>query len=171
MKTLLLILLLASLSAEAAKSATQQESKPSFSSEASPQSLQQDMATVNGYFDAVRDRKQGNASLANDRDPFQVTPELRSRSERRQSAKSLALPMQGSVADLSNIHIKAIVVSLTPFAVLSIEEGVGKTRDMVVHENELLQLGDGGLMRVRSIKRDGVTLHTGPSESDVVLIK
>lgn len=164
-----------------------------------PPALGRDMAAVEGYFDAVRQRQSGSklpspsrgegpgvgvaatepatrkpaTATRQERDPFQVTPELRSRSERRQAIKALALatPGGGGGEPLPPIQIKALALGASRFAVLAVEESAGKTRDLVVREGERLQFGDAGVVRVRGIGRDGVILHTGPGEEDVVLLK
>jgi hypothetical protein len=142
--------------------------------------LRHDMATIDGYFDAVRQRQGSGGSLAKpaadgrERDPFQVTPELRSRSERRQAARTLAIAAPGLSAGgepLPPIRIKALALGSGRFAVLAVEEGGGKVRDIVVRLGERLQFGDGGVVRVRGISQDGVILHTGPGDEDVVLLK
>lgn len=142
-----------------------------------PADLRRDMQTIEGYYDAVRGRQGAtlHTPAQAERDPFQVTPELRSRSERRKAAKALAIAAPGFEAGggepLPNMRVKALALGARNFAVLSVEEASGKFRDMVVRTGELLQFADSGLIRVRRIDRDGVLLQTGPQEQDVVLLK
>lgn len=168
-----------------------------------PPELRRDMATVNGYFDAVRQRQgkapagaaaapaearpgqkapaeAGRKAVAgsnqqavagSERDPFQVTPELRSRGERRQAAKSIAQFTPGGGGEpLPPMRVKAKALGQRSFAVLAVGES-GKERDLVVRKGEPLQFEGHGRVYVLDIDRDGVLVGSGPDDQDKVLLK
>jgi hypothetical protein len=110
--------------------------------------------------------------MAPERDPFDVTPELRNRRGQRQAEVGANLfPSTGG--QLPPMTIKAIFTGTEPVALVLVkpERGQGRASLVRLREGDTLTLDDGTNIRVRAIRPGVVSLQTGPNPNDEYLLR
>ncbi|TCP01511.1 hypothetical protein EV684_109150 [Rubrivivax gelatinosus] len=123
-----------------------------------PPALRQGLRTIQDYADAVQAQRRGPAGA--ERDPFQVTPELRQRRPGR-PGPAAALPATAALA--SGWRVLALVLGERPRALLGpeAEAPAARWRERLVAEGDELEMPEGGLARVLRIDAQGVQLQIG----------
>ncbi|MBZ8141665.1 hypothetical protein CLD22_17380 [Rubrivivax gelatinosus] len=124
-----------------------------------PPSVQQGLRVMQDYAAAVQAQRRG-AAAAPERDPFQVTPELRQRRAGRAGGPA-ALPATAALA--TGWRVLAIARTDRTRALLGPDtEGPSQRwRERLVAEGDELELPDGGVARVLRIDAQGVQLQIG----------
>lgn len=110
--------------------------------------------------------------VAPERDPFDVTPELRNRRGQGQAIVGANLfPSTGG--QLPPMTIKAIFTGTESVALVLVEpeRGQGRTSLVRLREGDTVTLDDGTTVKVRAIRPGVVSLQTGPDPDDEYLLR
>lgn len=152
--------------------------------DALPESVQPEMKTMQNYYKSVDEKIKG---ARRDRDPFQVTPELRARQGTRQRGITPAPSAPAGLNDSMGSgdlpwRVQAISLGTIPMAVLVRDGGddnknrYGKKTQQTVllrylQLGDVLELESGRVYRVVHIDRQGVVLLGTGAEQDEVRIQ
>lgn len=166
-----------------------------------PASLKRDLQTLQRYYDEVGRRTgnteaprllapaepaapegreampaappPGHAALP-ERDPFDVTPELRKRANRRESGVGANL-FPALPAAIPHMEVRALVAGPKPLAIVEIERpgerGANKTRTLTLREGDTITLEDGTTFLVKAIQNDVVAVQYGTDPGSEFLIR
>lgn len=115
------------------------------------------------------------AAPHDERDPFAVTPELRSQRGARGSTAIGANLYPGMMGNRPPpLKLKAIVSGARPAALVEYEESGGRqteARLVRLYEGDLLTLEDGTNLRVKAIRPGVVSFQTGTDPKDEYLLR
>lgn len=159
-----------------------------------PEALQADLKALRGYYGQVQQRTKGAApswTPSPERDPFQVTPELRARRARGGIVPApAASPLGASEAAASDDwQVQALVLGARSLAVLVRDNAAdANTRDAgraqpqrrsaaqrqlqrYVRVGDTLDMPDGRSWRVIGIDREGVLVQGSSAEIDTLRIR
>lgn len=139
---------------------------------AAAEGLRSDLDKLNAYNHSVEEKI--SPVRKNSRDPFQTTPELRSRSGR--SGFAPAAIGGGDLGDQPVWRVQALALGRTPHAVL-VRNSAGANRGGKGGESEAMrqrfvrlgdsfEMPDGRLFKVLSIDRQGVTMQSEGVEEE-----
>lgn len=110
-----------------------------------------------------------------ERDPFAVTPELRSQRGARAGTAIGANLYPGMMSNRPPpLKLKAIVSGSRPAALVEYEETGGRdveTRLVRLYEGEVLTLNDGSIFRVKAIRPGVVSFQIGTDPKDEYLLR
>lgn len=110
-----------------------------------------------------------------ERDPFAVTPELRSQRGARGSTAIGANLYPGMMGNRPPpLKLKAIVSGSRPAALVEYEESGGRQAEVKLvrlYEGDLLTLEDGTNLRVKAIRPGVVSFQTGTDPKDEYLLR
>lgn len=114
-----------------------------------------------------------------ERDPFDVTPELRSRSPRHDVSIGANL-FPSLPSELPDIQLRAVVAGAKPIAIIEYDpagapRGGGSSRNalrsVMLHEGDVLTLNDGATFRVKAIREGVVSILYGTDPNNEFLIR
>ena len=121
---------------------------------------------------ANADAKRGQPARV-ERDPFDVTPELRSQRPARGGTSIGASLYPALTGSFPQMTVKAIVSGSRPAALILLEPGKerGEPRLMRLYEGDSLTLEDGTNFRVKAIRPGVISLQFGPNPQDEYLLR
>lgn len=154
-----------------------------------PAAMQPGLKTLSGYYEQVQQRTQAapaRVQAAPERDPFQVTPELRAR--RMRDGALAAVPAEATGGD--DWQVQALALGARAMAVL-VRAGAGAARESAAVEGtartparggaslqkryvrvgDTLDMPDGRSWRVVAIDREGVLVQGSSAEIDMLRIR
>lgn len=133
-----------------------------------PEAMGQDLQTLSGYYGQVARR--AGAPAASERDPFQVTPDLRRR-PRDPAGQPLAASVPGD-----DWRLQGLLLGAEPLAVLVRGAAADAPRGApparrIVRVGESLDMPDGRSWQVIAIDRQGVLVRGDGVELDTLRIR
>lgn len=110
-----------------------------------------------------------------ERDPFDVTPELRNRRPQRGGGAPIGANLYPSLngSRMPQMTVKAIITGSRPAALILVEppKDRGEPKLMRLYEGEVLTLDDGTNFRVKAIRAGVISLQIGPNPQDEYLLR
>ena len=162
--------------------------------EGTPQELREGVETIRRYYGDVGRRLRASAEVplaaeageraaevpappaaaASGRDPFDVTPELRSgrRARRDQTVGANLLP--NLPAALPRMRLRAVIAGARPLAIIAFEgdgRNASAARSVTLREGDALTLEDGSTFRVNGIQDGVVSILYGLDATSEFLIR